>query len=188
MPQKGEFMEEKEKSTIIDRDLEIENMDEFLLENQGIKLENLPRYEDIIQAEIKQDIKLDNLQEVNTLPFLEPKKIKKEETSTSSIHQKRFKIAVSCFAIVGVLLAGLVLVNGVSLALLVNTSKDNQKEITTLTQEVTELQEDFNITNTNNGEAENVGYKLAFPRNYPDNTADLTWFDKLSIFLMKLFG
>ena len=88
----------------------------------------------------------------------------------------------------GVLLLSLVLINGVSLALLTRDVKDNQKEITTLTQEVTELEEEFNIVNSNNGEADEVGYKLALPRNYPDDTSELTWFDKLSIFLMKLFG
>ena len=97
-------MEEKERSTMLDRDLEIENMQEFLLENQDIKLENLPRYEDLIAPEVKQDVKLDNMQEVNTLPFLEPKKVKKEETPTKSLHQKRFKIVASCFAVIGVLL------------------------------------------------------------------------------------
>ena len=63
---------------------------------------------------------------------------------------------------------------------------DNQKDITTLTQEVTDLEQDVDTSLT--GQAENVRYRLALPRNYPDNTADLTWFDKLSIFLMKLFG
>ena len=180
-------MEDKEKSIVIDKDLEIENMEEFLLENQGIKLENLPRYEDLIQPEIKQDVKLDNMQEVNKLPFLEPKKIKKEETPIKSIHQKRFKVAVSCFAIVGVLLMSLVMINGVSLALLANTSKDNQKEITNLTQEVNEL-ETMNKFDEGSENAKGVEYALASPRSYPDNTADLTWFDKFSIFLMKLFG
>ena len=36
--------------------------------------------------------------------------------------------------------------------------------------------------------AEKVQYKLAIPRNYPDNSADLTWLDKLSIVLMKILG
>ena len=180
-------MEEEERVTTISKDLEIEDMQEFLLENQGIKLENLPRYEDLIQPEIKEDIKLDNLQEVNTLPFFEPKQKKMEQPQMKSVHQKRFKIVSSCFAVVGVLFMSLALVNGVSLAMLANTSKDNQKEITTLTQEVEELE----FLNNADGEidnAEKVGYKLALPRNYPDNTADLTWFDKFSIFLMKLFG
>lgn len=180
--------EQQEKSTIVDKELEIENMQEFLLENQDIKLENLPRYEDLITPETKKETQLDNLQEVNTLPFFEPKPIKKEETPTQNIHQKRFKIAVSCFAIIGVLMLALVLVNGVSLVLLNNDIKDNQKDINSLTQEVTEYKQQFEVNNSLNGEAEDVSYKLALPRNYPDNTADLTWFDKLSIFLMKLFG
>lgn len=179
--------EQKEKSIIVDKDLEIENMQEFLLENQDIKLENLPRYEDLIKPETKQEVNLDNLQEVNTLPFLEPKKVKKEETPVTNIHQKRFKIAASCFAVVGVLLLSLVLINGVSIALLNKETKDNQKQIDSLTQEVTELQQEFNVDDSL-ASAEKVRYKLALPRNYPDNTADLTWFDKLSIFLMKLFG
>lgn len=180
--------EQKDKSTMIDKDLEIENMQEFLLENQDIKLENLPRYEDLIMPEIKQEVKLDNLQEVNTLPFFETKTKIKEETPTKTAHQKRFKVATSCFAVIGVLLISLVLINGVSLALLTNETKTNQKDITALTQEVTELEQEYNLANSSGEGAEKISYKLALPRNYPDNTADLTWFDKLSIFLMKLFG
>ncbi len=178
--------EQKERSTTIEKDLEIENMREFLLENQDIKLENLPRYEDLIKPEIQTETKLDNMQEVNTLPFFETKTKQKQETPTKSIHQKRFKIATSCFAVIGVLIASLALINGVSLTMLANEKKDNQKQIGTLTEEVTNLQQDLELDNIDG--AEKVSYKLALPRNYPDNTADLTWFDKLSIFLMKLFG
>ena len=64
-------MEEEQKSTTLEKDLEIENMREFLLENQDIKLENLPKYEDIIAP--KTEAKLENMQEMNTLPFFETK-------------------------------------------------------------------------------------------------------------------
>lgn len=177
---------EEEKERVVSKELEIENMQEFLLENQDIKLENLPRYEDLIQPTTTQEVKLDNLQEVNTLPFFETKPKKKEEAPTTTAHQKRFKVAVSCFAVIGVLMLALVLINGVSLALLANKTKDNQKDITTLTQEVTDLEHEYDLVN--NGDADKMGYKLALPRNYPEDTSDLTWFDKLSIFLMKLFG
>jgi len=181
-------MEEKEKSTLIDKELEIENMQEFLLENKGIKLENLPTYEDLIKPESITETKMDNMQEVNTLPFFEPKIKKNEEVKENPVHRKRFKIAVGCFAIIGVLFAALACINGVSLALLTQKSKDNKKEITTLTQEVAELEHEYELQNASNPDADKVGFKLALPRNYPDNTADLTWFDKLSIFLMRLFG
>ena len=69
--------EQNQSSTTIDKELEIEDMQEFLLEHQDIKLENLPRYEDLIAPEVNQEVKLDNLQEVNTLPFFETKTIKK---------------------------------------------------------------------------------------------------------------
>ena len=178
-------MEEQKESTIT-KDLEIENMREFLLENQDIKLENLPRYEDMIAPQVETETKLDNMQEVNELPFFEVKSKPKEETPPDTTHQKRFKIALSCFATIGVLLLSLVAINGVTLAMLKKDITDNQKDITTLTQEVTDLEQDVDTSLT--GQAENVRYRLALPRNYPDNTADLTWFDKLSIFLMKLFG
>ena len=177
-------MDEQEKVTTTETELEIENMRDFLLENQGIKLENLPRYEDAIAP--KQEVKFDNLQEVNKLPTFETKQKPKEEVQTKSPQQKRFKIVANCFAVIGVLLLSMVAINGVALAVLNKDIKDNQKEITTLTQEVTELQNQ-EIDNLG-GTAENIRYKLALPRNYPDNTADLTWFDKLSIFLMKIFG
>ena len=180
-------MEEQEKQSSVKTELEIENMQEFLLENQGIKLENLPTYEDLIAPKVEQP-KLDNLQEVNNLPFFEVKEKPKTENPTDSISKKRFKIALSCFACVGVFLLSLVAINGVALAMAKKDINNNQKQISTLTQEVQELeQQGFDIGGLN-GEAENVRYKLALPRNYPKDTSELTWFDKLSIFLMKLFG
>lgn len=178
--------EQKEKSVITDKDFEIENMQEFLLENQDIKLENLPKYEDMIQPTTVQAPELDNMQEVNTLPFFETKLKPKTEHQANKTAKKRFKIAASCFAVVGVLLFGLTMINGVALALAKGQKTNNQKEITTLTQEVDELK--YEVDNTISEGAEKVRYKLALPRNYPDDTSELTWFDKLSIFLMKLFG
>ena len=178
--------QQKQKSVITDKDFEIENMQEFLLENQDIKLENLPKYEDLIQPTTIQSTELDNMQEVNTLPFFETKLKPKVEPSVNKTAKKRFKIAVSCFAVVGALLMGLTLINGVALALATGQKTNNQKDITTLTQEVDELK--YELDSTISGDAEKIRYKLALPRNYPDDTSELTWFDKLSIFLMKLFG
>ena len=180
------MQEEKETSTSVDTEFEIKNMREFLMENQDIKLENLPTYEDLIKPSIETQTQVKDMKEVNSLPFFETKPLIKQQPQTNNIHKKRFKIAVSCFAIVGVLLASLVCVNGISLAIMSDKVKDNQKEITTLTQEVAELEGEYDtLTNT---QGEKVKYKLALPRNYPKDTKDLTWFDKLSIFLMKLFG
>lgn len=176
----------EQKETIIKKDIEIENMREFLLENQDIKLENLPKYEDLIEPRIEP--KLDNLQEVNNLPFFETKVKQKQEDKSQIIYKKRFKIAVTCFSMVAVLLLSLVIINGVNLAIMSKDVKDNQKDINSLTEEVTDLQQSVEIDGSLDGEAESVSYSLALPRSYPDNTADLTWFDKLSIFLTKLFG
>lgn len=178
--------EEKQKSIATDKEIEIENMQEFLLENQDIKLENLPRYEDLIQPEPVQAKELENMQEVNNLPFFETKLKPKEDVKAQKTAKKRFKIATSCFAVIGVLLLGLTMVNGVALALATGQKTNNQKEIATLTQEVDELKGD--VDDMVGGEAEKVKFKLALPRNYPDDTSELTWFDKFSIFLMKLFG
>ena len=178
--------EQKQKSVMTDKDFEIENMQEFLLENQDIKLENLPKYEDLIQPTTVEATELDNMQEVNTLPFFETKLKPKVETSSNKNVKRRFKIATSCFAVVGVMLLGLTLINGVTLALATSQKINNQKDITTLTQEVDELKGD--VDDMVAGDAEKIRYKLALPRNYPDDTSELTWFDKLSIFLMKLFG
>ena len=177
---------QKQKLVITDKDFEIENMQEFLLENQDIKLENLPRYEDSIKPTQVQSTELDNMQEVNTLPFFETKLKPKVEADVNKNAKKRFKIAVSCFAVVGVLLMGLTMINGVALALATGQKTNNQKDITTLSQEVDELK--YDVDNSIVGDAEKVRYKLALPRNYPDDTSELTWFDKFSIFLMKLFG
>lgn len=180
---------ERQTSTTTETETDVANIREFSLENQDIKLENLPRYEDLIAPQVQTDTKLDNMQEVENVPLFEPRKEKEEKKPTEVIHQKRFKIAVSTFAVIGVLLLSLVIINGVALALLKNDVNDNKKEITNLTQEVTNLQEQgFEIDGLTPDGADKVTYKLVLPRSYPDNTADLTWFDKLSIFLMKIFG
>ena len=123
------------------------------------------------------------------MPFFETKAKPKEEAPVNKVAQKRFKIAVGCFSIIGILLFALVAINGVTVAMMAKDVSDNKKDISQLTQEVEQLQQQgFDVDNALTGDSENVGYKLALPRSYPDNTADLTWFDKLSIFLMKLFG
>lgn len=180
-------MDEQGKTSTIKNDIEIENMRDFLLENQDIKLENLPRYEDVIAPKINIDINtnMQGMKEVNTLPYFDAEVKNEEKPKPKRV--SRFKIAVSTFAVVGVLLFALTIINGVNLAVLNKEKTDNQKDIATLTQEVEQLKnEEIDNIVTENGTK--VKYKLALPRNYPKDTADLTWFDKLSIFLMKLFG
>ena len=181
--------EESKTSTNVKTNTEIDDMSDFLLENQDIKLENLPRYQDLITPKTNIDTNIKGMTEVNNLPFFDEVVEKKEEQTVAPPKKvNRFKIAVTSFAIVGVLLFALTIINGVSLAVLNKEKINNQKDIATLTREVEDLKnQDIEPTLTKNG-AEKVGYKLALPRNYPKDTADLTWFDKLSIFLMKLFG
>lgn len=181
-------MEEESKTSTIKTDVEIENMRDFLLENQDIKLENLPRYEEMITPKININTSTDikGMKEVSTLPYFDAEVKKEEKPKPKRV--SRFKIAVGTFAVVGVLLFALTIINGVSLAMLNKEKTDNQKDIATLTEQVEQLKnEDIDTSLTENG-AESWSYKLALPRNYPKDTADLTWFDKLSIFLMKLFG
>ncbi len=180
--------QERSSTTQIGTDLEIENMQEFLRENQDIKLENLPRYEDMIAP--KTEAPAQEKTDISAIPFFQEQSKPKEEVKPNIKAKRRFKIAVSCFAVVGVLVSALALINGVSLAILQKDIKDNNKDIATLTEQVTEFQNqeiDIDSSLVQDG-GEKVSYKLALPRNYPDDTADLTWFDKLSIFLMKLFG
>lgn len=181
--------EEGKTSTNLKTGTEIDDMSDFLLENQDIKLENLPRYEDLISPKTNVNTSIKGMTEVNNLPFFEDVEEKKQENVVASPKKvNRFKIAVTSFAVVGILLFTLTVINGVSLAVLNKEKTNNQKEIATLTREVEDLKNsDIDTTLTKNG-AEKIGYKLALPRNYPKDTADLTWFDKLSIFLMKLFG
>lgn len=181
-------MDEESKTSTIKTDTEIESMRDFLLENQDIKLENLPRYEDLITPKINIDTapSVKGMTEVNTLPYFDAEVKKEEKPKPKRV--SRFKIAVGTFAVVGVLLFALTIINGGSLALLNKEHTDNRKDIATLTEQVEQLKnESIDTTLTENG-TEKWSYKLALPRNYPKDSADLTWFDKLSIFLMKLFG
>ena len=176
-------MEEQEKTIVADK--EIQNIREFALENQDIKLENLPRYEDLITPTNKVVEK----QDVSELPFFQERPKVEKVDEKALVRKARFKIAVGTFAIVGILLFALVLINGVNMAMLSKEINDNNKDISSLTEEVQTLSnQEINLDGVDGVAPEGVGYKLALPRNYPNNTADLTWFDKISIFLMKLFG
>lgn len=175
---------EEEKTTLAEK--EVESIRDFALENQNIKLENLPRYEDMITPTTNKE--MEETRDLSELPFFQERPKVEKVDEKELVRKTRFKIAVCTFSIIGVLLFALVLINGVSLALLNKEINDNGKDIKDLTEEVEMLSnQDLNLDGLD-GESEKVGYKLALPRNYPNDTADLTWFDKISIFLMKLFG
>lgn len=178
-------MDEQERTAIADK--EIQNIREFALENQDIKLENLPRYEDLITPTT--NIDKSEKQDVSNLPFFQERPKVEKVDEKQLVRKARFKIAVSTFAVVGILLFALVLINGVNMAILSKEISDNNKDISNLTEEVQTLSgQEINLDGVDGVVPKGVSYKLALPRNYPNNTADLTWFDKISIFLMKLFG
>ncbi len=176
-------MEDK-TTLVIDNEVEIAQK-EFRLEEQEFKLDNLPRYEDLITTSSTPK----GMQEAESVPIFQPKVKKETVDPNQAIHRKRFKIAVGVFSIIAVLLLTLVIANSFNLLLLNQTSEQNEKEIASLTEEV-EIAKGVDLSGTTlvKDGAEKVQYKLALPRNYPDNSADLTWLDKLSIVLMKILG
>lgn len=177
-------MDEQERTTTIEN--EVVKSTDLNLGNQDIKLENLPRYEDLITPNAYSETTVNK--DVSDLPFFQERPKVDKVDPKAKVRKARIKIAVGVFSVIGVLLFALVLINGVNLVVLNNEIKDNGQDIASLTQEVEMLSnQDFALDGLD-GETKNVGYKLALPRNYPNSTADLTWFDKISIFLMKLFG
>lgn len=175
---------ENRSTVILDNEVEIAKH-EFTLEKQDFKLDNLPRYEDLITTSTTPE----GMQEAETVPLFETKKKKDVVNPNQAIYRKRFKIALGVFSIVTVLLLTLVVANAINLLMLTQTSKKNQEEISALTEEV-EIAKDVDLSGTTlvKDGADKVGYKLAIPRNYPENSADLTWLDKISIVLMKILG
>lgn len=177
-------MEENNRTTTVDK--EVATSTDLNLENQDIKLENLPRYEDLITPNAYSETTVNK--DVSDLPFFQERPKVDKVDPKAKVRKARIKIAVGVFSVIGLLLFALVLINGVNLVVLNNEIKDNSQDIASLTQEVQTLSTQDVIVDGLDGQTENVSYKLALPRNYPNSTADLTWFDKISIFLMKLFG
>ena len=96
------------------------------MENQDIKLENLPRYEDLITPTPIQEVEK---QDISELPFFQERPKVEKVDKNQLLRKARFKIAVCTFSIVGILLFALVLINGVNLAMLSKEISDNNKDI-----------------------------------------------------------
>ncbi len=147
---------------------------------------NLPKLEDLLKSEqeIKPAHELKGLKAVEQDTVTETKTFTRKEDEKKVFVKRRLKILTAVYTCVAVLLFGFVIFNAVTLAILdrgVNTNANTIQSETIVVQELQgQLEDDLA------GETFNV--KLNTPRDYDDDTGELSFVDKLMILFRSIFG
>lgn len=177
-------MEEKELETIAKTEIatEQETKKEDLLGD-------LPRLEDLLKSE--KEIKTITNTELKGLKKVEQNKANENRTFQSkqdekkAFVKKRLKLATAIYICVAVLLFGFVIFNTATLAILDRGINSNTNTINTESEIVAILEGDATSTDPTNPPIE---ISLNEPRDYSDDTRELTFLDKMTILFRNIFG
>ncbi|HJD05869.1 MAG TPA: hypothetical protein IAB72_03215 [Candidatus Onthoplasma faecipullorum] len=178
-------MEEKELETITKTEIatEQETKKEDLLGD-------LPRLEDLLKSE--KEIKTNTNTELKGLQKVEQNKVEENRTFQSkqdekkAFVKKRLKLATAVYICVAVLLFGFVIFNTATLAILDRGINSNTNTINTQSEIVTVLEN--NTETPADPTNPPIEISLNEPRDYSDDTRELTFLDKLTILFRNIFG
>lgn len=174
---------EKESSTNFNMSVETESSSTAQAEN---KLDGLPRIEDLLKSEkeVKTAPQIEGLQKATETVEIEDKTFTRKEDEKKVYLKKRFKIvSVVYFAIVTMLLA----LTGINVATLVSMNNTINNNTITIVKNESEIQNRIEA-DTATPTGEDIMVSLNLPRDYSDDTKELTFFDKLTIMFRNLFG
>lgn len=175
-------MEEKELEkqfntiTISEQEVKKENL-----------LEDLPNLDDLLKTE--KDVKIEA--DLKGLTNVEPRKLEENRTFKSKqdekriFMKKRLKLATTIYICVAVLLFGFVIFNTATLAILNKGINSNSNTINVETEIVKTLE---NISQNPEDPSSTIEISLNEPRDYNDDTKELTLWDKISILFRNIFG
>ena len=154
---------------------------------QEIALDNL-RYEDLLKSEqeIKPAPELKGLTQAKQDKATENRVFKSKEDEKKSFVKKRVKIASVVYLSIVTLLFGFVIFNTAALAILGRGNSNKTNTIKSETEKV-EIWEDITPT-PENPTGQPIEITLNEPRDYSDDTKELTFFDKLTIMFRNIFG
>ena len=152
-----------------------------------IRFEDLPRLEDLLKSEkeIKSNQELKGLKQVEekTLPEDKPFTMKQDEKKT--FVKKRIKIFTGVYIAVAALLLTFVGINIATLTIMDRDINSNANTIQSQSQ-IVDMYEEFNTPNAD--PAGTIEISLNEPRDYSDDTKELTFFDKLTILFRNIFS
>ncbi len=151
-------------------------------------LADLPRIEDLLRSEkeIKPSQNFQGLTTVNNNSQKEDKPFTLKKDEKKAYVKKRVKVLTSVYVAVVGLLFAFVFGNAITMAVLSKKINSNTDTI----QSRSEIVQAYEI-NSSQEEQEASGtfqVKLNEPRDYSDDTKELTFFDKLTILFRNLFG
>ena len=178
-------MEEKEFETVTKTQIATEQE----TKNENL-LGDLPRLEDLLKSE--KEIKSTTGTELKGLKNVEPNSVEQNRTFQSkqdekkAFVKKRLKLATAIYICVAVLLFGFVIFNTATLAILDRGINSNTNTINTESAAVEAYREleDGTIEPT----SPPIEISLNEPRDYSDDTEELTFLDKMTILFRNIFG
>ncbi len=149
-------------------------------------LNDLPRIEDLLRSEkeVKTSTGLKGLKEVEAASQNEDKAFTLKKDENKSYVKKRVKVATCVYVSVLALLFLFVFSNAITLAVLSRDIHNNANTIQSEAQNVSVWKEQ----GANDAAKGEFTVSLNEPRDYSDDTKELTFFDKLSILFRNLFG
>lgn len=151
-------------------------------------LEDLPRLEDLLKSEqeIKPARELKGLEQVKDETLSENKVFKKKEDEKRAFVKRRLKVLTGVYIAVASLLFSFVGINAVTQALLTRDINSNANTIQSKSEQVVIYENMPGGDPVPGGDPFTV--TLNEPRDYNDDTKELTFMDKLTILFRNLFS
>lgn len=150
-----------------------------------VKLDNLPRLEDLLKSEkeIQRKTELEGLTKVAKSSMIENKTFARKTDEKRAFIKKRIKLVTVVYTCVLTLLVAFA---GVNLFTMISAQKDITKSkdiIKSQTEQIAIFEQNAPAT----GEVPESLVSLNEPRDYSDDTQDLTFLDKITILLRNIF-
>ena len=168
---------EREVSTNLNTGVETVSSSNTQTEQQ---LDSLPRLEDLLKSEkeVKVAQKIEGLEKATETTEIEDKVFTRKVDEKKVYIKKRIKIvAVVYIAVIALLMA----FAGISAATLISLQKDYDKNTTTITQNAEDIANAENMYSSTTPTGQDIVVSLNEPRDYSDDTKELTFFDKITI-------
>lgn len=177
--------EELEKDTQSNNSIDTQASEKVAETNTNSKLANLPRREDLIKSEqeVKVDTKIQGVEEVDTDVEVDRTFAKKSDQKRVFM-KKRLKVVTGVYISVVALLMAFVGVNLFAIATMNGIINDNTYTIATKEEQLDSVYKNEVL----GPDGMPIEITLNPPRDYSDDTQELTFFDKISILFRNLFS
>lgn len=148
--------------------------------------DNLPRYEDLMKSEnaVAENVETQTTPSVDTNIVTQDRVFAKKKDETKIYVKKRLKIITSIYISVVALLLGFVGVNIATLAILNKDIDSKTKTIQESQSKLVEMQQ----ADLPSATGEDIVITINEPRDYSDDTKELTFLDKLTILFRNIFS